>query len=71
MLRLEKSSRLRVTSSLKQIPPVLMELQMEIMSLSMDTLLKMIKEDFAWELYQMCIGIFLNSNFESLLALLI
>ena len=58
ILRQEKSSKLKVTSSLKVIPLILMVLQMEIMSLSMDTLLKMIKEGSAWELYQMCIGIF-------------
>ena len=70
ILRQEKSSRLKVTSSLKVIPLILMVLQMEIMSLSMDTLLKMIKEGSAWELYQMYIGIFLNSNSKSLLAIL-
>ena len=42
---------------------------MEIMSLSMDTLLKMTKEGFVWELYQMCIGIFQNSYSELSLAI--
>ena len=45
-----------------------MGIQMEIMSLSMDTLLKMTKEGFVWELYQMCIGIFQNSYSELSLA---